>query len=284
MSQILRQRRLLRFGLPALTAAGTLGALGFARAHFQNRRLFSPERYPSGDWRPVARGFEALDCWFPSEGGLQLHGWWIPRRNARATLLYCHGNSGSLGLGVRVLRHFAALEANLFAFDYRGYGRSEGKPSELGLFQDARAAFRHLAGSLGQDPRSVVLFGHSLGGAVAIDSALDLPVAGLVVQASFTDVRGMARSLFPRLPMHWLARNQFRSIDKIPRIAVPKLFIHGRQDETVPFAMGCQLYEAAQGEKLLVAIDGGGHNDLHLRGGQRYLDSLQSFLDRCTAR
>ena len=284
MSRLLHQRRLLQFGLPALTAAGTLGALGFARARFQNNRLFAPERDLDGSRHSETEGVGTLDCWFPSADGLQLHGWWIPRRDARAAILYCHGNSASLDLGMRVLRHLAALKANLFVFDYRGYGRSDGKPSELGLFQDARAAFQHLTGTLQQDPRDIVLVGHSLGGAVAIDSALDLPVAGLVVQASFTDVRGMARALFPRLPMHWLARNQFRSIDKVPRINMPKLFIHGCRDETIPFEMGRRLYEAAQGDKQFLAIDRGGHNDLHLRGGQDYLRRLQLFLDRCTAR
>lgn len=283
MTRILRPRRLFQVGLPALATAGAVGALGYARARFQHSRLFAPQPYPLGEWQPTKHGLRPQDCWFPSGDGLLLHGWWMPRRHARCTLLYCHGQSGSLGLGVKVFRHFADLDANLFAFDYRGYGRSEGSPSEVGLFEDARAAHRYLVSALDQNPERIVLFGHSLGGAVAIDAAQDLEVAGLVVQASFTNVRGMARALFPKLPMHLLARNQFRSIDKIPRIQVPKLFIHGERDETVPAEMGRELHAAATGDKRFHSVPRGGHNDLHLRGGVAYLEALQEFLDHCAA-
>jgi len=287
MNRLIPQRRLFQLGIPGLAAAGTLGALGLARARFQNSRLFAQERLADGPRKlpfqdAEGQGLEVQECWFESEDGVRLHGWWIPRPEAKTTVLYCHGNSGSLGLGFRVLRHIAPLNANLFVFDYRGYGRREGKPSELGLFKDARAAFQHLTDSIDQDPETIVLFGHSLGGAVAIDAALELPAAGLVVQASFTDVRGMARVLFPRLPMHWLARNQFRSIDKVPQISMPKLFIHGGRDDTIPFEMGRQLFDAAEEEKQFLGIERGGHNNLHLRGGEEYLDTLQRFLDRST--
>lgn len=276
-----QQNRLRKLGLPLLAAAGTIGAMAYARNKVQARMLFAPDR-PTGQ-EVVANDFElpAEDRWFRSFGGVELHGWWIPQPRATATVLYCHGRHGHLGQRLRVLRHLTRLPINLFAFDYRGFGRSEGMPSELGLFRDVRAAFEHLTGALAQTPSRVVLFGHSLGGAIAIDAAQDLPAAGLVVESSFTDVRDMARALFPRLPMHWLARNQFRSIDKVARIRLPKLFIHGGRDELVPYRMGTELFERAVEPKEFLAIERAGHNDVYLRGGSRYLAALEAFFARC---
>jgi uncharacterized protein len=144
-----------------------------------------------------------------------------------------------------------------------------------------RAAFEHLTGSLGVPGQRVILFGHSLGGAVAVDGATELPAAGLVVQASFTQVRDMARALFPGLPLHLVARNHFRSVAKVSSVKVPKLFVHGGQDTTVPLGMGRALYEAASSPKELLVLPRAGHNDLHLHGGLKYLYRLHRFCRRC---
>ena len=196
------------------------------------------------------------------------------------TILYCHGNSGSIAVRVEVLRFLRDLPANLLAFDYRGYGRSEGKPSEAGLFRDARAAYRHLCDDLRVAPERILLLGHSLGGAVAIDAALELSIAGLIVESTFTDVRDMARNRYPRLPMHLIARNQFLNSEKVARLEVPKLFIHGTADQTVPFEMGRQLFARAGDPKTFLPIEGADHNDLHLTG-ETYLSGLRSFIGGC---
>ena len=279
-----QRKRIVQMGLPVLAAFGTVGALGYARGRLQRGQVFSPSRYPSEDWHPRAEGFPVEDTWFRSAAGLKLHGWWRPHPRSERCLLYCHGNSGSLAERVKVLQHLARLPVSLFAFDYRGYGKSEGRPSEAGLFEDVRAAFRHLVEVHRIPSETVVLFGHSLGGAVAIDGALDLPVAGLVVEASFTDIRSMARVRFPQVPAHWVARNEFRSISKVAEVRMPKLFIHGTRDKTVPFSMGRQLFEAAPEPKEFFAVDRGGHSDLYLRGGEAYRQTLLGFLDRCVSR
>ncbi len=269
---------------PLFAAAGMAGAVlaaDLARKVYQRRRLFIPERFPDGEWQPRDRGLPAEDHWFRSGDGVRLHGWWIPRQDAACTLLFCHGNSGSIGHRIEELLYMARLPVNIFAFDYRGYGRSSGSPSEDGLCRDARAAFQYLVETLGQPPRAVILVGHSLGGAVAVDAALDLPVAGLVVQSSFTDVRDMARALHPRLPMHWVASNQFRSIDKVARIGMPKLFIHGTEDETVPYALGHRLFHEASSPKTFYAVPGAGHTDIHRHGGPAYLQTMERFFQRC---
>lgn len=280
-AEIEKPGRLRQLGLPVLAAAGTVGALQIARSHFQNHRLFEPERALPPPSSSQEGALAPRDVWIRPESGPRLHGWWIPHPKARATVLYCHGNRGNLEARLRFLTHLARLPTNLLAFDYRGYGLSDGKPSETGLFRDVRAAYQYLVDELLPRRSPVVLFGHSLGGAVAIDAAVDLQVAGLVVQASFTNIRGMARTMFPKLPLHWLARNQFRSLDKVQRISAPKLFIHGTKDETIPFAMGRELYEQAADPKEFLAVERGRHNDVHLRGGQVYLETVERFLETC---
>ncbi len=278
-------RFLRRYSLPSLATAGALSALGFLRARFQHSQVFAPTRYPEGDWDPARHGLPCRDEWFESEPGVRLHGWWIRHPDPRATVLYCHGNAGSLADRIDVFRHLRRLEVEIFAFDYRGYGRSAAEsPSEKGLFRDARGAHAHLTGELGADPQRVILFGHSLGGAVAIDAALDCPVAGLVVQSSFTDLRAMARHAFSRVPMYLITHNQFRSIAKVGRLAMPKLFLHGTADAKVPFAMGERLYAAAAGPKAWLPVAGAEHNDLHVHGGTSYFRSLARFRRRCVGR
>lgn len=274
-------RKLLGLTLPTLAVAGGVGALGYLRNRYQSRKLFGPDRYPDSQADPAELGLEVEDRWFSTEDDVQLHGWWIPRRRALGTVLYCHGSSGSITHKVDFLAALRQLRVNLFAFDYRGYGRSSGEPSEGGLFLDARAAWDYLVEEVGVRPEEMLLFGHSLGGAVAIDCALDREAAGIVVESSFTQVRDVARASHPGLLLPLMARNQFRSIHKIGRLSLPKLFIHGGADERVPPALGRRLYEAATEPKELYLVPGAGHNDVYRHGGLRYLRRIARFRSRC---
>jgi fermentation-respiration switch protein FrsA (DUF1100 family) len=273
--------RLLGYSLPGLAVAGGIGVLGWLRERYQHRRMFLPERYPAGVWDPKPHGFAAEDRWFEAADGCRLHGWWIPHPRPRGAVLYCHGNSGSIGQQVEVLREMLGLRSDVFVFDYRGYGRSEGVPSEAGLYRDARAAFDHLTGPLGRRPDQVILFGHSLGGAVAVDGALVRPAAGLVVQASFTDIRSAARAAYPDSLIARFARNGFRSIDKVGRLELPKLFVHGTDDPTVPVEMSRALFDRATAPQQHYEVPGGHHNDLYLVGGTPYFRRLAAFRDEC---
>ncbi|MEM8929591.1 MAG: alpha/beta hydrolase [Acidobacteriota bacterium] len=271
----------LRVALPSLGAAGILGLLEVARSRFQHGHMFAPTRYPDGLWEASEHGLPAEDVWFESEDGTRLHGWWIPHPEARMTVLYCHGNSGNIAERTAVFTALRRLKVHLFAFDYRGYGRSEGTPSKDGVCADARAALDWVVDNRGVAHHQLVVFGHSLGGAIAIDTTAQRPeVAGLVVQASFTQVVDMARHRYPDLPVHWIAKNGFRSIEKVAELRMPKLFAHGRQDETIPFAHGEALFEAAAEPKEFLAIERAGHNDLHQWGGLRYYSRLTRFRRR----
>lgn len=273
--------RLLALSLRSLALAGGLSAAHVLRNRFQRSRTFVPDRYPNGIWNPGPLGLPAEDTWFRSADGEELHGWWVPHRRARGTLLYCHGNSGSVAHQIAALRFLRRMKVNLFAFDYRGYGRSSGTPTEAGLYRDVQAAFDHLVDYRGVLPREIVVFGHSLGGAVAVDCAVHRPAAGLVVQSTFTHTKDTARALYPRLPMHWIARRQFRSVDKVAGLSLPKLFTHGDADGTVPFALGERLFEAAAEPKEFYRVKRAGHNDVFNHGGFLYLRRLARFRDRC---
>ena len=271
-----------KYTLASLGLAGAAGILEVLRARFQHSHMFRPSRYPEGDWDPSRHGLPYRDIWFESDPGVHLHGWWIERPKARGTVFYCHGNAGSLGDRIDIFRHLRRLKVNVFAFDYRGFGRSSDvSPREKGLCRDARAAYACLTGELNVKPEKVILFGHSLGGAVAVDAALHCSVAGLVVQSSLTDLREMARFIYPDIPLHWITRNGFRSIEKVGRLTLPKLFLHGTADTTVPFVMGERLYAAAAGPKSWFPVVGAEHNDLYEHGGLAYFRALARFRRRC---
>lgn len=262
-------------------AVGGLGALELLRGRYQKQTVFTPQRYPQGVWDPGVFDLPAEDVWFEADDGVELHGWWIPHPEARGTVLYCHGRSGSIGSRLGIFRRLYRLGVDLLAFDYRGYGRSQGVPSERGLGLDVRAAHDYLTGVQGRAPESIVLFGHSLGGAVAVDGASHRPVAGLVVEASFTDLKDMARVLSPQVPLHLLTRNGFRSGEKVGNLECPKLFIHGTADATVPLELGRRLYEVAAEPKDLYVVEGASHNDLHLKGREAYYRRLALFFTDC---
>lgn len=256
-----------RAAVPGLVAAGAVGALAHLRRRFENSQLFLPEVYPNGIWDPSPFGLAVEDQWFEAEDGVRLHGWWIPHRWARGTVLYCHGNAGNLSSQIGAYRTLRKLRLNILTFDYRGYGRSEGTPSEVGLFRDVRAAYDHLAGGLESSASKIVFYGHSLGGAVAIDCACHRPAAALIVQSTFTNTKEVARMRFSTLPVHWIAQSRFRSIDKVPELDLPKLFIHGTEDGTIPHAMGDALFQAAAEPKQWATVDRAGHSDVHRHGG-----------------
>lgn len=217
-----------------------------------------------------------------TEDGVVLVGWVIPSTPADSSgrwLLICHGNAGNLSEFARPL-HYAGLRRlglNLLAFDYRGYGESGGQPSEAGLYRDADAAYRYLRGELGVPAGRIVLFGHSLGSAVAIDLASRVPAAGLVVEGAPTSLVDRGRELYPWAPVRWLATSRFGSLTKIGRVAAPKLFLHASADEVIPVDHGRRLYAAAAEPRTLVELRGG-HGDAFETDSARYFGSIARFL------
>jgi hypothetical protein len=269
-----------RSGLPAAAACALALALAGCDVSLANFFVYFPDRGHEGI--PAQLGLPAEDIWFVAEDGVRLHGWFVPAPGAaEVTLLWFHGNAGNISHRLDHLRRLRdRLTVHICIVDYRGYGRSEGRPSEAGLYRDARAA---LAG-VRRDPRvrpdRIVYFGQSLGTAVAVELAIHETPLGLVLESPFTSLRAMGRVVYPWLPVNLLVGNQFDSLSRIPQARAPLLILHGDRDEVVPFAQGRQLFEAAAGPKFFHAIRGAGHNDTYLVGGPPYLDAWHAFLKR----
>jgi fermentation-respiration switch protein FrsA (DUF1100 family) len=194
-------------------------------------------------------------------------------------LLWFHGNAGHLADRYQIIRQLVQLPAEVFILDYRGYGRSEGSPSEQGLYMDGQAAWDYLVDDRGIAPQRIVLFGRSLGGAVAVDLAGRPGVrpAGLIVESSFTSVPDMAAAVMPIMP-RVLIRTKMDSISKISRIDLPKLIVHSRDDDIIPIGHGRSLFEAAGDPKQFLELRGMSHNDIDLSVGGEYFATMRRFV------
>ena len=211
---------------------------------------------------PAAAGLRFTDVAFRADDGERLHGWWVPASApVIGHVLLCHGNAGNIGDRIPHLALLSAAGFDVLAFDPRGYGRSSGRPSEHGTHRDARAARDALGRQDGVDAARVLYLGESLGGAVALALALDLPPAGLILQSTFTSVRDMGRRHYPFLPRA-LVPDAYPSLRRIPRLRAPLLVLHGARDDIVPLMHGEELFEAAPEPKRIEVFGAGGHNDL----------------------
>lgn len=217
---------------------------------------------------------------FVTEDSVRLVGWVMRAPDSVGTwLLICHGNAGNLSEFARPA-HYAGLSQlglNLLAFDYRGYGESEGSPSEQGLYRDVDAAYRYLRNQRGVPADRIIVFGHSLGSAVAIDLVSRTPAAGLIVEGALTSAIDRGQELFPYIPVRWIAGSRFGSLEKIAGVTIPKLFLHANADEVIPLSHGRRLFEAAGEPKTFVELQGG-HGDAFDADSTRYFGSITEFL------
>ncbi len=237
---------------------------------FEERLIFFPERGGVGP-SPGA------DVWFTPAHGARIHGWHLERPGARATLLHLHGNAGNLESRRSLVTSLAGLGVNVLAIDYRGYGKSEGDfPTERSANEDARAAYDWLRAQRPALP--IVLHGESLGAGPACELALHTQPAALILQSAFTSIPAMAAVVYPLLPIRPLIRTRFDNLRKLPKIAAPKLFIHSRGDEIVPFAMGEKLFAAAQPPKQKLWLTMSGHNDALYVEHAALIGTMRRFL------
>jgi uncharacterized protein len=239
-----------------------------------NSLLFFPAREIA---RTPRLAFEELAI--ETEDGERLHGWWVPAaRPPRAHALFLHGNAGNIGDRVPHLELLAAAGLDVLAFDYRGYGRSSGRPSEQGTYRDAAASVAELLRRPGVDPARVVYLGESLGGAVALELATHSPPAGLVLQSTFTSIRDMARLHYPLIP-RTVVPDAYPSLRLVREVRTRLLVLHGDRDEIVPLMYGEALFEAASCPKEMIVFPGVGHNDVIALAGQRWTAAIVGSAD-----
>lgn len=246
----------------------------------QSRLLFLsdlPSRAVTATPAAIGLKFEPLSL--RTEDGETLDGWYIPADNPRGTLLFFHGNAGNISHRLDSIGIFHLLGLNVLIFDYRGYGRSSGKTTEQGTYRDAGAAWCYLVEERHIPPAEILLFGRSMGGAVATWLATQVVPAGLIVESSFSSVPEMAAELYPWLPVRWMARLSYDSRSRIAAVKAPLLIIHSTEDEIIPFHHGRALFEAANEPKTLLEISGG-HNDGFMVSRDKYQRGIRIFLDR----
>lgn len=225
---------------------------------------------------PREAGFVFEDIYFLSEDGKKLHGWFILCPDAKRTVLFLHGNGGNISHRIDKIGILHKAGVNVFIIDWRGYGRSEGSPSEQGIYRDAQAAYDFLITRKNAPPRQIILYGESLGGSVAVDLASRREVGGVILEGAFSSGQDMARVIYPWLP-GFFVRNSYDSLHKIQTVKAPLIFLHSRDDEIVPYRLARKLFEAAPGKKAFIDLDGG-HNTLFFDSGERYRKAIRDFI------
>lgn len=243
----------------------------------QERLIFFPAR--TWEATPTRVGLPFEEVWLEASDGVRLSGWFVPVEQARGTVLFFHGNAGNISHRLESLALFHRLGLNTLILDYRGYGRSEGRPTEAGTYLDAEAAWRYLTQKRQIPAAQIILFGESLGGAVAAWAAETHTSGGLILLASFTSIPDMGAQAYPFLPVRWLARVQYNTLARMSKITCPVLLIHSRADEMVPFRHSQRLFEAARQPKQLLEISGD-HNGGPLLSAQVYERGLAGFISQ----
>ncbi|MCL4745199.1 MAG: alpha/beta hydrolase [Burkholderiaceae bacterium] len=271
--------------MPALTAI-VLGVVGAwtalaAGVYFGQERLLFLPGIPSREIQatPADVGLAFRELEIASGDGLRLHGWHVPAERARGTVLFMHGNAGNISHRLESIRIFNRLDLSVLIFDYRGYGRSEGKPSEAGILRDAQAAWRHLLVDIGEPAHRVVVFGRSMGGAPAASVAAEHAPAALIIESSFTSIPDLAAELYWWLPARRLARVRLDTRALLARVSAPVLVVHSADDEIIGYTHAQALYAAAGEPKQLLTLRGD-HNSGFALSGQTYTGGLRAFIDR----
>ncbi|MDJ1179111.1 alpha/beta hydrolase [Roseofilum sp. BLCC_M91] len=234
---------------------------------------------------PADFNLDYEDVWVESvEPGVKLHGWWIPNSASNRVLLYLHGNADNIGTNAYHAGRFYHLGFSVFLFDYRGYGQSQGEfPTEKQVYDDTDTIWDYLVNERGIAPEQIVVYGHSLGGAIGIELATKHPqISHFIIEGSFTSLRRMGDYRYPLLnilPIDLLLQNQFNSLAKVPQLKMPTLFIHGQQDTAVPSFMSEELFAAAPEPKKLWLFPPGDHSTVAPLAGEEYFKTIREFVE-----
>ena len=264
---------------------GLAATIAAREYHLFDRFLaFFPTREITNTPEDLGMYFE--EVYFPAADGTKLHGWYIPGKGDD-TIVWFHGNAGNISNRVyNIMLLYQHVGANLFIFDYRGYGLSEGKPSEKGMYSDGEGVLEYLRSRDDIDAERLVLFGRSLGGCIVAELSMRHRAKAVIIESSFTSVDAMSRYKRPAvaffIPSRLLVRSRFDSIKKMSHIHSPVMIVHGDKDITVPIEMGKELFDAANEPKRFYEIRGATHDDTHLVGGKPYFDALREFIDNPT--
>ena len=248
---------------------------------FQSRLVYFPQREITMTPDKIGLSYDEIS--FDASDGVKLSGWFIPAENSRGMVLFCHGNAGNISHRLESILVFNRLSLDVFIFDYRGYGQSEGKPTEEGTYLDAEAAWDYLVENRQADPAGIIIFGRSLGGAVASWLAKERTPGALIVESTFTSIPDIGAEAYPFLPVRLMSRFDYSTVDFIHGVTCPVLIVHSRDDELISFNHGLKIFEASNEPKDLLEISGS-HNDGFLISAEKYEDGLNHFISRYIGR
>ena len=227
---------------------------------------------------PKNIGLTYQDIEFLTEDNVRLHGWFIPNKKSKATVLFFHGNAGNISHRLDSIKIFNRMELNVFIIDYRGYGQSEGKITENGTYRDADAAWKYLNDTLGINEKKIIIFGRSLGASIATRLASKHTPAALIIESGFTSVPAMAQRLYPFLPVRWLTYYKYNTKQYVKNISRPVMVAHSKDDDIIPYDEGRKIFEAAPNPKQFLVMRGG-HNDGFIVSGESYSKGLSAFIN-----
>lgn len=280
-----RKPSLAESAAPWLLGGAALAALDFGRRLYRESQIFCPDSAPVISWDPEDYGIPSgavEELWIDTPDGQRLHAWYCRAQQPRASALFCHGNTGNLTVSAHSIPHLLRAGLSVLFFDYRGFGKSGGRATVRGVLADAvTAARRH--DELRPAELPSVLYGFSLGGAVAGQVLRRHPFDALILQSTFTSLTSLTRVLYPRVPMHLIAGDLFDTIGCVRTMDVPLLVLHGSADEVIPASMAREIHDACPSRKSLHIVEGGLHKDLFLIDPDSLVRAISQFLDGVTA-
>jgi alpha-beta hydrolase superfamily lysophospholipase len=261
------------FGFLVLVYLVLLVFLYFRQKHF----LYFPLKELEATPQDIGLPFKEVNL--KTSDDCQIHGWFIGDQKAKDVVLFYHGNAGNISHRLDSIDIFYRLGFNVFIFDYRGYGRSEGDPSEEGTYLDSEAAWQYLVNKEKIPPKQIILFGRSLGGAIAACQATKVKAKCIILESTFTSVPDFGARIYPFLPIRWISKFLYDTRANLKHIDIPVLIIHSQDDELIPFSYGKQLYKAANQPKELLILTGS-HNEGFLESERIYKKGLKTFLSK----
>ena len=257
-------------------AAGIYISLMLLLFVFQSSLIYFPDNRIISTPHEIGLKFDAID--FRSMDGVELFGWFIPG-DSDVVVLFCHGNAGNISNRLDSLRIFNRLGLNTFIFDYRGYGKSKGRATEQGTYRDAGAAWNYLVKEKSFPEDRIIIFGRSLGGAIAAHLAMTKQPAALILESTFSSIPDLGAELYPLFPVRLLSRFRYATAEFVRRVHCPVLVMHSPGDDIVPYDLGVQVYQAANESKEFLQMSGD-HNNGFLISGDTYLDGMRSFINK----
>lgn len=262
------------FWILVLLAAGYL-LLVLLMYALQSQLIYHPQKQLI--YTPDDVGLAYEDVTFATDDDIALHGWFVPAENSEVTVLYFHGNAGNISGRLQTVQLLNQLGLNVFIFDYRGYGKSEGSPTEQGTYQDAMAAWDYLTSKRNMEAENVIVMGRSLGGSVASWLAARKNPAAAIIESTFTSAADLGADLYPWLPVCWMLQYEYNTLQNIKEIRAPLFMAHSINDEVVPYHHGEELFEAANEPKKFVELRGS-HGSGFWETGDKYNRALKAFL------